>query len=222
MQLNDLISSERRLMNNQMLGTLYLYFLNEYEQLGRMTDVIDFAKDEIEYYTPHHGVLKESSSTTQLRVVFNASAPSADGLPIDLPMCGPIIQQNISSNIIRFRMSTIVISSDIKMMYRQVLINSKQNSLQKIVWRTNPNHSIKSYQLITITYGTTAASFLAIRCLHGIANECETEHLLIANMIRNDMYVDDSLTSVESEKQAKYICTTILQIFSGSGFELRE
>nr|CAH7762680.1 unnamed protein product [Callosobruchus chinensis] len=92
----------------------------------------------------------------------------------------------------------------------------------KIVWRSNPNEPLKTFQLNTVTYGTTAASFLAIRCLHQLAYECEVEHPNIAKIIRNDMYVDDLLTCVDTEQEANYIISYITQIFLQRGFELRK
>nr|CAH7769929.1 unnamed protein product [Callosobruchus chinensis] len=219
------ISLERRLTSSETFRELYTDFLNQYEKLGHMTEVTNDEANvgEIEYFMPHHGVLKESSCTTKLRVVFNASAPTTTGLSLnDLQMTGPIIQQDLLSIILRFRMRSIVLSSDIKMMYRQVLINPNQRNLQKIVWRSNPNEPLKTFQLNTVTYGTTAASFLAIRCLHQLAYECEVEHPNIAKIIRNDMYVDDLLTCVDTEQEANYIISHITQIFLQRGFELRK
>lgn len=218
------VSLERRLMSNKTLQKLYTDFLSEYERLGHMTEVTDRVNEgQIEYFMPHHGVLKESNISTKLRVVFNASSATSTGLSLnDLQMTGPIIQQDLLSIILRFRMRRIVLSSDIKMMYRQVLINPEQRSLQKIVWRSNPNEPIKTFELNTVTYGTTAASFLAIRCLHQVANECETEHPRIADIIQNDMYVDDLLTSVDTQEEAKYICETISRYLLKRGFELRK
>nr|CAH7762483.1 unnamed protein product [Callosobruchus chinensis] len=92
----------------------------------------------------------------------------------------------------------------------------------KIVWRSNPNEPLRTFQLNTVTYGTTAASFLAIRCLHQLAYECEVEHPNIAKIIRNDMYVDDLLTCVDTEQEANYIISHITQIFLQRGFELRK
>nr|CAH7721432.1 unnamed protein product [Callosobruchus chinensis] len=102
-------------------------------------------------------------------------------------------------------------------------VNVKRNlSRTKIVWRSNPNEPLKTFQLNTVTYGRTAASFLAIRCLHQLAYECEVEHPNIAKIIRNDMYVDDLLTCVDTEQEANYIISHITQIFLQRGFELRK
>lgn len=221
--MKQFLSLERKLMLNPILNDMYSSFLNEYENLGHMTEIKNMPGNQIEYYMPHHGVLKASSTTTKLRVVFNASCPTSTGVSLnDLQMTGPTIQNDLLSIILRFRTQAIVLSSDIKMMYRQVLLKPEQRCLQQIFWRYNPNESIKTFQLNTVTYGTTAASFLAIRCLHQIASECEKDHPNIANIIRNDMYVDDLLTSVNTREEAKYVCENISSILLRRGFELRK
>ncbi|XP_056645122.1 uncharacterized protein LOC130450640 [Diorhabda sublineata] len=51
---------------------LYTDFIQEYETLGHMTK-LTIEPDGIKYFLPHHGILKEMSTTTRLRVVFDGS-----------------------------------------------------------------------------------------------------------------------------------------------------
>lgn len=68
-----------------------------------------------------------------------------------------------------------------------------------------------------------SASFLAIRCLFELANECEKEHPKIANIIRRDMYCDDLLTSCQEYNSITvYICKTISKVLFSGGFTLRK
>ncbi|GFS33645.1 integrase catalytic domain-containing protein [Trichonephila inaurata madagascariensis] len=55
----------------------------------------DYAKREA-YYLPHHEVLRDSSTTTKLSVVFDASAKSTTGHSLnDLLMVGPRVQRDV-------------------------------------------------------------------------------------------------------------------------------
>lgn len=139
---------EKRLQTNEKLRNMYINFLNEYEKLNHMSLDNDF--DPIEYYMPHHGVLREDHTTTKLRVVFNASAPTSSGYSLnDLQMNGPFIQDELINILLRFRIHPVVISSDIKMMYRCLLVDPSQRCLQKIVWRKNPQEKLATYKLNT-------------------------------------------------------------------------
>lgn len=52
--------------------------MNEYQELGHMTEVESNDKDlHSVYYLLHHSVVKEASSTTRVRVVFDASAKTS-------------------------------------------------------------------------------------------------------------------------------------------------
>lgn len=69
---------EIRFRKNESLEQDYKQFINEYITMNHMEQVVD--KDSrSEYYLPHHAVVKPSSSTTKLRVVFDASNKSTNG-----------------------------------------------------------------------------------------------------------------------------------------------
>lgn len=57
------------------------------------------------FYMPHHAVLKESGNTTKLRVVFNASAKTTNGISFnDNLLIGPTIQDDLFAILLRFRL----------------------------------------------------------------------------------------------------------------------
>ncbi|XP_050305074.1 uncharacterized protein LOC126742475 [Anthonomus grandis grandis] len=77
---------ERKLGANQALKNEYSHFLQEYEELGHMSklnenDIVNNV--ECVYYMPHHAVVKEDSTTTKLRVVFDASAKTDRGISLN-------------------------------------------------------------------------------------------------------------------------------------------
>jgi hypothetical protein len=75
---------ERKLNKDPDLKTQYTEFMDVYLKSEHMT-LLD--TDEIlpnttdQYYIPHHAVLKPTSSTTKLRVVFDASAKTTTVFP---------------------------------------------------------------------------------------------------------------------------------------------
>jgi len=141
--LRRLQSLERRLTTNPRLYEDYRHFLCEYESLGHMTEVKEANMQE-GYFLPHHPVLKESSVTTKLRVVFDASAKTTSGFSLnDVLLTGPVVQQNLFDIVLRFRLRTIVFTADIQKMYRQVFIHPEDRGWQKILWRDNSEKAVR-------------------------------------------------------------------------------
>ena len=96
--------------------------VNEYGEMGHAKRVPD---DELQkprkncYYLPMHGVTKESSTTTKLRVVFDASAKTTSGFSLnDTLLTGPSLYPSLSSILNRFRCHSIGMSADISKMFR--------------------------------------------------------------------------------------------------------
>jgi len=98
-------SLERRLKSNKTLHAKYSEFMREYIALGHMSPVPDGDQESKPIvYLPHHGVFKDSSATTKIRVVFDASAKTSSGVSLnDTLLVGPTIQDELFDIIIRFR-----------------------------------------------------------------------------------------------------------------------
>ncbi|GFY13267.1 uncharacterized protein TNCV_2335311 [Trichonephila clavipes] len=67
------------------------------------------------YFLPHHGVYRPEKSTTKLRVVFNASSPTDNGLFLnDIQYNGGVIQDDLYAQMIRFRTYRYALTRGIK------------------------------------------------------------------------------------------------------------
>lgn len=136
-------------------------------------------------YLPHHAVIKENSTTTKLRVVFDASRQTSNGKSLnDNLWTGTALQQDITSVLLKWRKHRLVVVADIEKMYRQIWVRKKDRNMQCVVWRNSPTESIKDYALNTITYGTNCAPYLAIRTLHQIARDGKVSHPIGSDITR--------------------------------------
>jgi hypothetical protein len=132
------LTLQQKLLKQSQLKKAYSDFLEEYVQLGHMSPLCeaDAKKESPSFYVPHHAVLKETSSTTKLRVVFNGSEKSTNGVSLnDILMIGPKVQDDLFGIVQRFRLHRIVMSADVVKMSRQVWVHPDDRRLQRILWR---------------------------------------------------------------------------------------
>lgn len=161
--LNRLYNLERRLNKDPELYEAYRKFMEEYITLGHM----ELATREGNYFIPHHAVVKRQDNDLKIRVVFDASAASSSGLSLnDCLITGPKLQTDISEILLHCRFHKYIFIADIVKIYRQILIREEDRIYQHILWRSSPHEEVREYELCTITYGMSAAPYLAIRCLH--------------------------------------------------------
>lgn len=178
---------------------------------------------ETGYFLPHHSVLKESSLTTKLRVVFDASAKTSSGYSLnDCLMVGPTIQDDLFSILIRFRTHKIALTADIEKMYRQVCLSENEKEYHRILWRSNAKDQLKIYELQTVTYGTASAAFLATRCLHELAIQERESNPRASDILLRDFYVDDLLTGVDTEDDAISLQKELDALLNKGGMQLRK
>jgi len=218
-----LLSLERRLQFNQLARQEYSKFMREYEDMGHMVEVNPNQSSPMSYYIPHHFVTKDSSSTTKFRVVFDGSSKTTNGTSLnDIMMVGPTVQDCLVDIIIRFRLHKIVFTADVKMMYRQIQVKQEDADLQRILWRENSSLPMKHYKLVTVTYGTAAAPFLATRCLQELALTEMSNLPLASSIVLRDFYVDDVMSGEPSIQEAIESVKQLNKLTAKAQFPLRK
>ncbi|XP_058443677.1 uncharacterized protein LOC131425643 [Malaya genurostris] len=107
-------------------------------------------------------------------------------------------------------------------MYRMINVHTQDQPLQRILWRESPDDPLRTYQLTTVTYGTSSAPYLATRCLNKCAEDGERLHPVAANVIRKHFYVDDMLTGAHTVEEGVKLCNEVLTLLGSAGFNLRK
>ncbi|GFT09023.1 uncharacterized protein TNCV_4104921 [Trichonephila clavipes] len=212
-----------RLARDDNYLNLYREFLRDYERLGHMKEVTNETEPKIAYYATHHGIYRPEKSTTKLRVVFNCSSLTDNGISLnDIQYNGGVIQEDLYAQMLRFRTYTYAFIADIKMMYRTILINPKQRNLQRIVWCESEHESPKIYELSTVTYGTVSAPYLAQRTLTQLSMDEEANFPIAASVLRNNLYMDDVLCGAATLEEAIVLRQQLKGILKSAGMELHK
>lgn len=214
---------DRRLTGNPMLHAAYSKFLQEYLELGHMSPYTPRSDNEQTYFIPHHPVMKESSSTTKLRVVFNASCQTSNGKSLnDNLLIGPKLQLDLSSIILRWRTHHFAMVADAEKMFRQIRVVPEHSSFQLILWRPRVNEPIQTFRLETVTYGTASAPFLSLRVLHQLAADERERFPLAAHEIVESTYVDDIVFGSSTVEETRLIRDQVRSLTNSGGFLFRK
>ncbi len=214
---------ERKLEKMPKTYELYREFMKEFLDLKHMELVpvgeLDLPVNQC-YYIPHHCVAKEDSTTTKLRVVFDASAKTTSGISLnDCLAAGPKLQDDLFHIMIRFRFHKIATVGDIAKMYRQVSLDPCAKDYHRLFWRNNKTEEVRIYRMCRVTYGVKSASHSSIKALQIISSR--SSHSGARRMLK-DLYVDDMISGSNSIQLAReeldMVCTTL----HSGGFEMRK
>ncbi|XP_011859538.1 PREDICTED: uncharacterized protein LOC105557023 [Vollenhovia emeryi] len=183
---------ENRLSKDVKLAEAYHLFLNEYKLLGHMVSVSGLENRDPPafpvYYMPHHPVLRDTSTTSPLRVVFNASCPTSSGTSLNGQLLtDPKLQSDLPTILLRYK-------------GKQVL----------------------PFKLLTVTYGTACAPYLAMRILKQLRFDEGTEFPLAVSVSENSTYVDDVLFGAHNVSEIKKLREQLNSLLELGGFHLRK
>ncbi|XP_075990187.1 uncharacterized protein LOC142985830 [Anticarsia gemmatalis] len=190
-----LLGLERKLSRDLELKNQYSDVIKEYLFLGHLeqiTDESDKNRNDV-VYLPHHAVVRYDKVTTKVRVVFDASCKG-----------------------------TICLVADIEKMYRQVKVSKDDIDYQRIVWREDPTTDIQHFRLLTVTFGTSCAPYLAVKTLQQVAADEGESYPLAAERVKSDFYMDDLMSGCQSETEAVEIYEQMNGLLAKGGFKLQK
>ena len=125
--------------------------VKEYLDLGHAEPVPtkDFTLPHSQtYYMPMHAVIKDSNTTTKLRVVFDASACTTSGHSFnETLMTGPTLYRPLTDILMRFRTFPVAISGDVSKMYRAIELSPEDHDYHRFVWRADKSSPVQDFRM---------------------------------------------------------------------------
>ena len=199
------IANEQSLKKQGRLNT-FNAVVEEYLTLGHaeLVPSEDLTKSPSEsYYLPMHGVVKESSTTTKLRVVFDASAKTSTGYSLnDILLPGPSSYPKLTKMINQFHLNKIGMSGDISKMFCEISLDKSEYDFHHFIHR-GALRKLHDYQMCRLTFGMTSSPYLASQVLLQLADDYESECPRASKIIRSSFYVDDCLTGGSTIEEAQ-------------------
>lgn len=213
---------EKRLARDAGLAQQYNEFLQSYLSLGHMS-LCDDASAEQCYYIPHHPVVKEQSTSTKVRVVFNASCPTSNGRSLnDHLHIGPKLHQELPAILLRWRRHRFVCTADITKMFRQIMVKLDHARYQMILWRPSPGEEIQAYTIVTVAFGLAPAPYLSQRVVLQLVLDEGSRFPLAAAQVPECIYVDDALFGASSIEECLVLREEMISLLNSGCLPLKK
>ncbi|XP_029165899.1 uncharacterized protein LOC114936760 [Nylanderia fulva] len=199
--------NEKQSQNKRDVSTQYNDFLREYEFLGHIKQVDDKEKNIANpVYIPHHAILRNPAlrQNCALYLMHRVKREAADPAAL----------------ILRWRQWCYVYMTDIQKMFRQILVDPIDTDFQRILWRPNIDSPIKSFRLLTVTYGLASSPYLALRVLLQLAKDEGCSFPKAVSILKNSLYVDDMLFGDDDMQGLREARDQLIELLRRGGFRL--
>ena len=172
------------------------------------------------FYIPHHGVKKADSN--DIRVVMNSSISFMGHVLNDYWAKGPDVINNLIGVVLKFRGELYAFAGDIHKMYHSVKTTPLVQHTHRMLWRNGdrsrePDH----YALTTVTFGDKPGGSITTVAMHKTAEMSADSHPQECEVIKNDSYVDDILSSVSEEAEVLKLTTGIDECLKKGNFVVK-
>ncbi|XP_055622063.1 uncharacterized protein LOC129765677 [Toxorhynchites rutilus septentrionalis] len=190
---------EKRLERDPALKDEYRKLIEEYIELGQMKAVLPTEPQHYKgCFLPHHPVMKESSATTKVRVVFDASARTSTGHSLnDGLLVGPVIQDDLLS-----------------------IIHASAHFLWHW-WRTLRKCTAR-YSYIQMTPHFNAFYGDSMRVIPFLANDEAISYPAGSAALRKSFYMDDFIGGAQTVEDAMKLRQELNELLGKGGFNLRK
>lgn len=221
-----LLGLKRKLTRNPQFHSDYTGFMDSILDKGYAERV---PEDELQpdgvvprvWYIPHHGVYHPKKN--KIRVVFDCNV-SYQGFSLNGQLLqGPNLTNTLLGVLNRFRRQPFAIMADIESMFYQVRVQEKDADLLRFLWW--PEGSLEEetveYRMCVHLFGATSSPSCSCFALRRIVEDQQNETTEKATQtLLTSFYVDDCLTSVETEQEAITLARDLISLCSKGGFKL--
>ncbi|XP_013165801.1 PREDICTED: uncharacterized protein LOC106116477 [Papilio xuthus] len=179
-------------------------------------------RDAYDIYLSYQGVIREVKQTTRVRVEFDASSKGVNDVSLnDNILVGPTLQSDLRNILVRWRYRRVCTVAELFNMYRQV-VNEQDTDFQRILWRSNLERHVQHYQLLRLTFGTSCATYVAVKCLQQLSKDEQPDYPLAAQITLQYCYMDDLRTGCKTTEQTIDNYHQMNTLMRAGGFELRK
>ena len=196
---------EKKLDNDPNLKERYNAVFDNLEQEG-IVEEVEVEKDSLEenkhpvFYLPHRPVVRESSKTTKVRPVFDASAVGPNGVSLNNCMnTGTNLTNSLLDILLRFRRWRYALSGDITKAFFQIKVNAVDQDVHRFLLKKGS--LLREMRITRVPFGNTCSPFLLNATIQYHLDAQPLSRTVTE--LRENLYVDDLLTGADSIEELK-------------------
>ena len=228
---NRLRSLLRRLQSQPLMLSQYDNIIREQLSQGIVEYVDDQEKPKSfsgnYHYLPHHGVIRQESETTKLRIVYDGSA-KAIGDEYSLNDClltGPNSIPKLFSILIQFRWNPVAITADIEKAFLMISIKPSDHNFLCFLWIkdiSKPQSELIHLRFARLVFWLRPSPAVLGAVLNHHISKYLSHNSTIAEKLQMSLYVDDLVTSTPDVHSAYEFYLDSRKIMAAGGMNLRK
>nr|XP_049466981.1 uncharacterized protein LOC125908326 [Anopheles coluzzii] len=223
MALSRMECLERKMSRDTSLAEKINAILEDYLNKGYARPI---REDELKTFYPRKWYLPvfpvtNPNKPNKVRLVWDAAA-EVRGISLNKKLLtGPDLLTPLQAVLFRFREYRVAVAADIREMYHQVRICDDDVHSQRFLWRWgNTNAEPQEFVMLRMTFGAACSPSTAQFVKNENAEKYRSLYPRAVRCIHEEHYVDDMLTSVETEPEAIELAYQVSLIHNNAGFSL--
>ena len=214
---------QKRLDKDRYLKAKYTEAVNRYLSEDHARLVSDKYTEAV-WFLPHHPVT-HPFKPGKVRVIFDCAAKFRGTSLNDMLLSGPDLQQNLIGVLLRFRLVKFAFTSDIQVMFHQVIVPLADQKFLRFLWwpegdttEEREEHCMKVH-IFGAKSSPSVANFALLQTAQDNAHHFNGE---VLETVRTNFYVDDCLKSVNNVEEARKLINDLIELLKLGGFHLKK
>jgi len=214
--LQQMLSNVKRWKKNGTIGKV-VDILREWETNGIIEPITEAdSKDGRYHVLSYHTVIKLTSATTKVRLVFNGSLKDSEGRTLNDYLFKGHTTWGLVKSLSDFRLGQYPLVGDIRQAFLMVQLSLTDRNMFCFFWPSEEQQRL--YRFARVPFGTSASPFLLYAALLKIIELEQLNFPSLHDLIRR-FYVDDLVTSFDSRDECQSLKNDCIDAFNRHGMK---
>ena len=114
------------------------------------------------FYIPHKPVIRETTTTTKMRVAYDASMrPTPNSVYLNECLNpGPPLQNKLWDILVRQRAYPVAVTADLRRAFLQIRVKEEDRDAMRFHWRTSAEEEVEAWRFTRVLFGLAPSPFL--------------------------------------------------------------